>query len=90
MQMEDQLGSKPEEGVMRSCAMLTGGQFLFLTDDSGVGEAHGEPHIPFYHVERQGKLMVRMVASELSARRLEAAPDDIIRTVGSPPKMKGQ
>jgi len=45
---------------------LTGGQFLWLTDDSGIGEAHGEPHIPFYHVERQGRLMVRMVASELS------------------------
>jgi hypothetical protein len=78
------------ELVMRSCAMLTGSQFLFLTDDSGVGEAHGEPHIPFYHVERQGKLMVRMVASELSGRRLEPAPEDIIRTVGKPPQMRGQ
>jgi len=81
---------KATELVMRSSAMLTGGQFLFLTDDSGVGEAHGEPHIPFYRVERQGKLMVRMVASELSGRRLDPAPDDIIRTVGTPPKMKGQ
>jgi hypothetical protein len=78
------------ELVMRSCAMLTGGQFLFLTDDSGVGEAHGEPHIPFYHVERQGRLMVRMVASELSGRRLEPSAEDIIRTVGNPPPMKGQ
>jgi hypothetical protein len=78
------------ELVMRSCAMLTGGQFLFLTDDSGVGEAHGEPHIPSYRVERQGPLMVRMVASELSGRRLEPAPEEIIRTVGSPPPMKGQ
>ena len=74
------------ELVMRSCAMLTGSQFLFLTDDSGVGEAHGEPHIPFYRVERQASLMVRMVASELSGRRLEPAPEDILRTVGTPPK----
>src|SRR5207245_769667 len=36
------------ELLMRSCALVTGGQFLFLTDDSGVGEAHGEPHIPYY------------------------------------------
>jgi hypothetical protein len=78
------------ELVMRSCAMLTGGQFLWLTDDSGVGEAHGEPHIPFYHVERQGRLMVRMVASALSGRRLDPAPEDIIRTVGNPPKTNGQ
>ncbi len=80
----------PCELVMRSSAMLTGGQFLFLTDDSGVGEAHGEPHIPFYHVERQGSLMVRMIASELLGRRLEPAPDEIIRTVGNPPKTQGQ
>lgn len=39
------------ELTMRSCAMLTGGQFLFLTDDSGVGASHGEPKIPYYHVE---------------------------------------
>jgi hypothetical protein len=78
------------ELVMRSCAMLTGSQFLFLTDDSGVGEAHGEPHIPFYHVERQGRLMVRMVASELMGRRLDPTPDEIIRTVGNPPRIKGQ
>lgn len=78
------------ELVMRSSAMLTGGQFLFLTDDSGVGEAHGEPHIPFYHVERQGALMVRMIASELLGRRLAPAAEDIIRTVGNPPKMQGQ
>ena len=75
---------------MRSRAMLTGGQFMWLTDDSGVGEAHGEPHIPFYHVERQGRLMVRMVASELSGRRLDPNAEDIIRTVGNPPKAKGQ
>jgi hypothetical protein len=80
----------PCELVMRSGAMLTGGQFLFLTDDSGVGEAHGEPHIPFYHVERQASLMVRMIASELLGRRLEPAAEDIVRTVGNPPKMQGQ
>ena len=42
------------------------------------------------YLERQGRLMVRMVASELSGRRLEPAPDEIIRTVGNPPPMKGQ
>jgi len=76
------------ELVMRSCAMLTGSQFLFLTDDSGVGEAHGEPHIPFYRVERQASLMVRMVASELSGRHLEPAAEEILRTVGTPPKVQ--
>jgi hypothetical protein len=76
------------ELVMRSCAMLTGSQFLFLTDDSGVGEAHAEPHIPFYRVERQASLMVRMVTSELSGRHLEPAAEEILRTVGTPPKVQ--
>jgi hypothetical protein len=72
------------ELVMRGCALLTGGQFLFLTDDSGVGEAHGEPHIPFYRVQKLDQLMVRMIASELSGRRIEPEKDQVLRTVGKP------
>ena len=67
---------------MRTCALLTGGQFLFLTDDSGVGGSHAEPKIPYYQVERLEKLMVRMIAGELSGQRIEAGAADIIRTVG--------
>jgi Mg-chelatase subunit ChlD len=70
------------ELVMRSSAYMTGSQFLFLTDDSGVGNAHGEPKIPYYQVERLEKLMVRMIASELSGQHIAADPADIIRTVG--------
>ncbi|MBI2807759.1 MAG: VWA domain-containing protein [Planctomycetes bacterium] len=70
------------ELVMRSCAMLTGSQFLFLTDDSGVGGAHAEPSIPYYQVERLEKLMIRMIASELSGQHIPPAAADIIRTVG--------
>jgi len=70
------------EVVMRSCALLTGGQFLFLTDDSGVGNSHAEPKIPYYHVERLEKLMVRMIAGELAGQRIDANPADVIRTVG--------
>jgi hypothetical protein len=70
------------EFVMRSCALLTGSQFLFLTDDSGVGNAHAEPTIPYYQVERLERLMVRMIASELSGRHVLPQPADIVRTVG--------
>jgi hypothetical protein len=70
------------EFVMRACAMLTGSRFLFLTDDSGVGAAHGEPRIPYYQVERLDRLMIRTIASELSGKRLEPEPGDVIRTVG--------
>jgi hypothetical protein len=60
------------EFVMRATAMLTGAQYLFLTDDSGVGNPHAEPHIPCYTVEQLAPLMVRAVRSELSGRRVEA------------------
>ena len=69
---------------MRSCAMLTGGQFLFLTDDAGVGNSHAEPHIPFYHVQKLDRLMIRMITSELAGRRLDPERDEIMRTVGKP------
>jgi len=74
------------EFVMRACALMTGAQFVFLTDDSGVGEKHGEPHIPFYHVERLNHLMVRTIASELSGRRLDPDPARVVRTVGQVPQ----
>jgi hypothetical protein len=70
------------EFVMRAAAMLTGGQYLFLTDDSGVGNPHAEPHIPCYTVEQLAPLMVRAVRSELSGHRVEAEEQFTIRTVG--------
>jgi uncharacterized protein YegL len=61
------------EFVMRAAGFLTLGQYLFLTDHSGVGNAHAEPHVPDYQVERLDRLMIRMIASELAGRRLAAA-----------------
>jgi hypothetical protein len=74
----------PCEFVMRACALLTGGQFLFLTDDSGIGGKHEEPHIPYYKVQRLEHMMIRMVASELSGRRIEPEPNQVLRVVGKP------
>jgi hypothetical protein len=76
------------EFLFRTCAMLTGSQYLFLTDDSGVGNPHAEPHFPFYHVQRLDQLMVRMISGELAGRRLEPAADEIIRRVGEPPAVQ--
>jgi hypothetical protein len=70
------------EFVLRTLALMTGGRFLFLTDDSGVGNTHAEPHIPYNHVEKLDRLMVRMIASELSGRTLEPRQGEILRSVG--------
>ena len=58
--------------VMRTSALLTMGQYLFLTDHSGVGNAHATPNVPEFAVERLDRLMVRMIASELAGKRLAA------------------
>ena len=72
------------EFIMRTAAMLSGGLFLFLTDDSGVGNAHAEPHLTNYHVEHLDRLMIRLITGELAGKRLPPAPNDIVRTVGKP------
>ena len=64
------------EFVMRAASFLTLGQYLFLTDHSGVGNPHAEPHVPDYRVERLNRLMIRMITSELCGRRL--GPEEII------------
>jgi hypothetical protein len=64
------------EFVMRAAAFLTMGQYLFLTDHSGVGLPHAAPHVPEYQVERLDRLMIRMIASELVGKRL--APAEVL------------
>lgn len=71
------------EFLMRQGAAATGGRYMFLTDDSGVGNAHGEPTVSCYRVTSLTNLMTRVLRSELTGRRLEAAPDAIQRSVGS-------
>ncbi len=69
------------EFSMRTEAMLTGARYVFLTDDSGVGNTHAEPHFPYYDVQKLDKLIVRMVAMELTGQPIQANQADIIRRV---------
>lgn len=70
------------EAVMRASAAASGGQYLFLTDDSGIGNSHEEPHIPCYAVEPLRDAMTRMVHTELSGGHIEADPQRAVRMVG--------
>ncbi|KYG05922.1 hypothetical protein BE21_37810 [Sorangium cellulosum] len=72
------------EITMRSAAQLTGGRYLFLTDDSGVGGAHKEPTIPCYYVTKLDRAILRMVDIELSGVHREPASSEILRTGGDP------
>lgn len=64
------------EYLMRISAFLTMGQYLFLTDHSGVGNSHAKPTTPRYVVECLDQLMVRMVTTELAGEPI--LPRDII------------
>jgi hypothetical protein len=72
------------ELTMRSGAQLTGGRYLFLTDDSGIGNSHEVPSIPCFFVTKLAKQITRMVSIELSGVYREPARADIIRTGGNP------
>jgi hypothetical protein len=72
------------EYQMRATAQLTGGRYLFLTDDSGIGNSHAEPHIPCYAVSRLDHAVVRMVETELQGQRAPLRNDQVIRRVGQP------
>jgi hypothetical protein len=77
-------GVSPDaEVILRTAALMTSSQYLFLTDDSGLGNPHAEPHIPCYAVEHLNDVMVRAIASELTGGRIRPNPDGIIRTVGN-------
>ena len=45
------------EYTMRTAAEATGGRYLFLTSDSGIGGAHQEPTIPCYYVTTLNRAM---------------------------------
>lgn len=55
------------EYLMRAMAVATGGKYIFLTDDSGVGNPHLTPDTPF-QVEPLNDLMVREIRA-FAARR---------------------
>lgn len=69
--------------VLRTMAAVTQGRYVFLTDDSGVGDAHAEPDIACYSVSRLDQLLARVLAGIATGKRIEARPSDVIRTVGA-------
>jgi hypothetical protein len=52
---------KPTEFIMRSMALATNGTYLFLTDDSGIGNAHIKPTTDEFKVELLNDLMQRTI-----------------------------
>ena len=70
------------EYMMRAEGLLTTGRYLFLTDDSGIGNTHEKPHVCAYVVTYLDDLIYRIVASELIGWRVEPTQENVLRTVG--------
>ncbi|GAC1375459.1 MAG: hypothetical protein NVSMB47_21570 [Polyangiales bacterium] len=55
---------KTTEYVFREMSAFTGGRYVFLTDDSGVGDSHLVPDITGYQVEHLDRILVRVIRDE--------------------------
>ncbi len=71
------------EYAMRAMAAATQSRYLFLTDDSGVGNPHAPPAVDCYLVTRLDALVRRVIDSQISGRRIEPEKQEIIRSVGN-------
>lgn len=55
-------GDKPTEFMLRTLAVSTAGTYVFITDDSGIGNEHLEPTVGDYDVELLNDLLVRVTS----------------------------
>ena len=67
---------------MRAAAAATQSRYLFLTDDSGVGNPHAPPEVDCYLVTRLDQAVRRVLDSQISGHRVEPSDGEVIRTVG--------
>ena len=54
-------GDKTTEFMCRDFAIVTGGTYVFLTDDSGVGGEHLVPTVGEFEVEKLNDLLLRII-----------------------------
>jgi len=71
------------EYMMRAMAAVTQSRYIFLTDDSGIGNPHAPPSVDCYLVTSLETLIRRVLDSQISGRRVEPPEPEIIRTVGN-------
>ena len=70
------------EYFMRATAALTQSRYVFLTDDSGIGNPHAEPDVACYVVTSLASTIRRVIDSQLSGRRIEPTSNEVIRVNG--------
>ena len=49
------------EYLVREAAIHTGGTFIYITDDSGIGNPHHDPELPNVVIEALNDMLVRLI-----------------------------
>jgi len=57
---------KETEFLLRCLGISTGGTYIFLTDDSGIGESHIQPTIGKYDVQLLNELLIKTINEYVS------------------------
>lgn len=73
---------KRAEYFMRAVAAATQSRYIFLTDDSGIGNPHAEPDVDCYVVTQLATAICWVLASQIGGQRIEPHPGEVIRTLG--------
>ena len=55
--------NRETEFLMKYMAILTNATYVFITDDSGIGNPHLDPVVKDYEVEKLNDLLVRLIAN---------------------------
>jgi len=79
---------KSTEYLMRAWALATNGTYVFLTDDSGVGDHHIAPTTDKYDVEKLNDLLVRLFNQFSHTEKCQSVsikynPIDTVKIAGS-------
>jgi hypothetical protein len=64
---------KSTEYLMRAMALATNGTYLFLTDDSGIGNLHIKPTTDKYEVELLNSLLIKVISKFTQVNTCEQA-----------------
>ncbi|MCL2127816.1 MAG: VWA domain-containing protein [Treponema sp.] len=62
------------EFLLRQEALMTGGTYIFLTDDSGIGNSHLQPTVGEYTVEYLNACIIRIVNEYLTGAETPPEP----------------
>lgn len=70
------------EYMMRAMAAVTQSRYIFLTDDSGIGNPHAPPAVDCYLVTSLESSIQRVLNAQISGRRIEPDRAEVVRAVG--------